>query len=102
VNPRFLGSILKVVGKQKFVLKNRFVIFDVMKIAQKKIVCFIVFFFSIFSIIAKENPPSPTYRRPPPPPFLSIGEDVYIVVMIALLFGIYIIYNSRLKTKTSI
>lgn len=73
-----------------------------MKIAQKKIVCFIVFFFSIFSIIAKENPPSPTYRRPPPPPFLSIGEDVYIVVMIALLFGIYIIYNSRLKTKTSI
>ena len=103
VNPRFLGSILKVVGKQKFVLKNRFVIFDVMKIAQKKIVCFIVFFFSIFSVIAEENPPSPTYRRgPPPPPNLSIDENIYIVIIIALLFGIYIIYNNRLKTKTSI
>ena len=73
-----------------------------MKIAQKKTVSFIVFFFFIYSIFAKDPPPAPTYRKPPPPPHLSIDENIFIVVLIALLFGIYIIYNNRLKTKTSI
>ena len=73
-----------------------------MKIAQKKTVSFMVFFFSIYSIFAKDPPPAPTYRKPPPPPHLSIDENIFVVVLIALLFGIYIIYNNRLKTKTSI
>lgn len=73
-----------------------------MKIVQKNALCFILFFFSIFSIIAKESPPSPTYRTPPAPPLLPIDENIYIVMIIALLFGIYIIYNNRLKTKTPI
>lgn len=70
-----------------------------MKIVQKNALCFILLF---FSIIAKGGPPSPTYRTPPTPPLLPIDENIYIVMIIALLFGIYIIYNNRLKTKTPI
>lgn len=68
---------------------------------QKNALCFILFFFSIFSVVAKESPPSP-YRTPPTPPLLPIDENIYIVMIVALLFGIYIIYNSKLKTKTPI
>ncbi len=81
---------------------NRFAIFEIMKMVQKNALCFILFFFSIFSVIAKEGPPSP-YRTPlPPPPILPINENMYIVMIIALLFGIYIIYNNRVKAKTPI
>jgi hypothetical protein len=68
-----------------------------MKIVQKNALCFILLF---FSIIAKGGPPPPP--APPPPPLLPINENIYIVMIIALLFGIYIIYNNRLKTKTPI
>jgi hypothetical protein len=68
-----------------------------MKIVQKNALCFILLF---FSIIAKGGPPPPP--APPPPPLLPIDENIYIVMIIALLFGIYIIYNNRLKTKTPI
>ena len=70
-----------------------------MKIVQKNALCFIIFF---FSIIAKGGPPPPPPPAPPPPPLLPIDENIYIVMIIALLFGIYIIYNNRLKTKTPI
>lgn len=73
-----------------------------MKIVQKNALCFIFFFFSIFNVIAKESPPSPTYRKPVTPPLLPIDENIYIVMIIALLFGIYIIYNNRSKSKTPI
>ena len=73
-----------------------------MKIVQKNALCFILFFFSIFNVIAKGNPPAPTYRKPPTPPPLPIDENIYIVMIIALLFGIYIIYNNRSKSKTPI
>ena len=69
-----------------------------MKIVRKNALCFIIFF---FSIIAKGGPPPPP-APPPPPPLLPIDENIYIVMIIALLFGIYIIYNNRLKTKTPI
>lgn len=71
-----------------------------MKIVQKNALCFILFFFSIFSVIANGNPPAPTSRKPPTPPILPIDENIYVVMIIALLFGIYIIYNFKIKQKT--
>ena len=68
-----------------------------MKIVQKNALCFILLF---FSIIAKGGPPPPP--APPPPPLLPIDENIYIVMIISLLFGIYIIYNNRSKSKTPI
>ena len=58
----------------------------------------------IFNAIAADPPvPSPMGRRkPPPPPGLPVDENIFIIVIIAALFGIYIIYSFRLKTKTPI
>jgi hypothetical protein len=50
------------------------------------------------------NPPSPnpTGKKPPPPKGLSIDEDVFILFIIAILLGIYIIYKNNLKAKNPI
>jgi hypothetical protein len=39
---------------------------------------------------------------PPPPPGTPIDENLVILLIIALLFGIYIIYKDKLKTKSTI
>lgn len=68
---------------------------------------------ALYSIAAKEGePPQPnpagknnsdmTAFSVPPPVGLPIDENIIILVIIALLFGIYIIYNHRLKTKAPI
>lgn len=88
----FTGVVKKICFK-----KNRFVIFGSVNSSEENSVFYGLF--SIYSIFAKDPPPAPTYRKPPPPPHLSIDENIFIVVLIALLFGIYIIYNNRLKTK---
>ncbi|NGY36453.1 hypothetical protein FQU23_002890 [Flavobacterium sp. XN-5] len=50
----------------------------------------------------KNNSALTTFSGPgPPPPGLPIDENILILIIIALLFGIYIIYNHRLKTKAS-
>ncbi|MBG6060905.1 hypothetical protein IWX83_000679 [Flavobacterium sp. CG_9.1] len=56
----------------------------------------------IFNAFAgSANPPSPVgRRRPPPPPGLAIDENIFILVLIALFMGIYIIYSFELKQKT--
>ncbi|MBC7749672.1 MAG: hypothetical protein H7Z76_14055 [Methylotenera sp.] len=55
--------------------------------------------FNAFAGIA--NPPSPVgRRRPPPPPGLAIDENIFILLLIALFMGIYIIYSFKLKQKT--
>jgi hypothetical protein len=71
-----------------------------MKIVRKNALCFILFFFSIFSVIAKGNPPAPTQKVPPPPPFAPIDENIFLLMIIALLFGLYIIYNFKIKQNT--
>jgi hypothetical protein len=50
--------------------------------------------------IAAPHPPNPGGKKPPPPPGLPLDNGLYIVFFIALLYGIYIIYNHQLKTKT--
>ncbi|MDO8317128.1 MAG: hypothetical protein Q7T12_06365 [Flavobacterium sp.] len=61
-----------------------------------------IFVLGIFNTFAANLvPPSPVgRRRPPPPPGLPIDENILTMMLVALLFGIYIIYNFKIKQKT--
>ena len=77
-----------------------------MNILPNKFYLFIVFLFGTLHAMAG-NPalpePNPMGRRkPPPPPGLPIDENISILIIIALIFGMYVIYGHRLKTKTPI
>ena len=59
---------------------------------------------SFFSAFATPKPPPPDgkeYVPPPPGDALPINENIYILIIIALLFGVYIIYQHQLKEKTT-
>jgi len=70
-----------------------------MKIVPNKFYLLIAFLFGTLCAIAQQTPPRPR-RRPPPPPGLAIDENIFILVLIALFMGIYIIYSFELKQKT--
>ncbi len=66
----------------------------------------ITFLFGVFLSVAKNNPPPPNPNGrnnagpgPPPPPGTPIDENLPFLLIIAILFGIYIIYNQSLKQK---
>jgi hypothetical protein len=64
--------------------------------------------FGIMDVFAGKGPstgpPAPTAKSAadptPPPGLLPIDENIFILMIIAVLFGIYIIYNFKFKTKT--
>ena len=44
--------------------------------------------------------PEPFARKmPPPPPGLPIDDNLIILITMAIIFGIYVIYNQQAKTK---
>lgn len=49
---------------------------------------------------APKGPPSPTAQKLPIPPGYPIDENIYILLIGALLLGVYIIHKNKLKTKT--
>jgi hypothetical protein len=75
-----------------------------MKVVSDKFFLLLVFLLGTMYAFAG-NPdgppvPSPTgKKKPPPPPGLPIDENIMILVVIALLFGIYIIYKQSVKRK---
>jgi hypothetical protein len=81
-----------------------------MKVSLKIFFYLIVFLFSIVDVIAKATPPQPpptgrmaaTNDLPPPPPGLSIDRGLVFLLLIALLYGIYVIYSFRKKLKASV
>lgn len=76
-----------------------------MKITKKIIGSLLVFFMGIMSMVAETPPPplkSPKATPPPPPRGFPIDDNIYILLIIALLFGVYIVYESKFKTKTPI
>lgn len=76
-----------------------------MKVVKRVFFSMILFMLCFFNAVAK-NPPPPssnakmTAPPPPTPPGLPIDENILILMLVALLFGIYIIYNFKIKQKT--
>ena len=71
-----------------------------MKIIARRFFIITICLLGVYDAFAAPHPPPPTGKKPPPPPGLPIDENILIIVMIAVLFGIYIIYNYTIKTKT--
>jgi len=74
-----------------------------MKALLAKFYLLIFFLFGVFPAFSAD-PPTPRRRglTPPPPPGLPIDENIFLLVGIAILFGIYIINKNNLKTKNPI
>ena len=76
-----------------------------MRILPNKFYAFIAFLFGTLYAIAQSSPSPPNpfgRRKPPPPPGLPIDENICILIIIALIFGMYVIYSHKLKTKAPI
>jgi hypothetical protein len=70
-----------------------------MKIIEKSAFIIIICILGIENVFAVPHPPSPTGKKPPPPPGLPIDEGVYLMLIMAVFLGIYIIYNHNLKNN---
>ena len=72
-----------------------------MKIIKKIILSLFMFLYGVVDMFCKtDGPPLPSNKKPPGPPKLPVDENIYVLLIIALFFGIYIIYNHKIKTKT--
>ncbi|WP_310560257.1 hypothetical protein [Flavobacterium sp.] len=71
-----------------------------MKIIVNRFYITLIYLLGIFIAFAKPGPPAPNFKRPPPPPGLPIDENILFLLVIALLFGIYIIYKQKINIKT--
>lgn len=61
-----------------------------------------IYLLGVTNAFAAPHPPSPGGKKPPPPPGLPIDENITFLLIMAILFGIYMIYRYQLKTKAPI
>lgn len=73
-----------------------------MKIISNKFFILISFLFGFMDCIAKGGGPPTPFGKRPPPPGLPIDKELFVLLIIAVLFGIYIIHTRQLYKKTSI
>jgi hypothetical protein len=73
-----------------------------MKNIANKLLFVTICLFGVTIAFASPRPPAPGYKKPPSPPGLPIDENISILIILAILFGIYIIYKYQLKTKAPI
>ena len=79
-----------------------------MKAILNKFLVFTFFLFGILNGMAKATPPAPSSKIAvddpfaPPPPGLPINEDLFYLLILAVIFGIYIIYSRKIDNKTVI
>ena len=71
-----------------------------MKTIVNKFFVLVIYMLGLVNDYAAPHPPMPNGKAPTPPPGLSIDENLPVLLIIAVLFGIYIIYNQFLKQKT--
>jgi hypothetical protein len=65
----------------------------------------IAFLLGTVDTVAKNNPPVPNPNgktADTAPPGFPIDEDLLFLLIFAVFFGMYIIYNSKLRTKSPI
>jgi len=62
----------------------------------------IIYLFGIAIAFAAPNPPSPGFKKPPPPPGLSTSEDIFIVFIIALMYGLFVIFRHKMKFTSNL
>ncbi len=72
-----------------------------MKTIVNKFFVLVIYMLDLVNGYAAPHPPMPN-AKPPPPPGTPIDENLPFLLIIAILFGIYIIYNQTLKAKKSI
>lgn len=74
-----------------------------MKTVANKLIFVILYLFGIITTFA-QGPPEPDGPggQPPPPPGEPIDEHIFILILLGILLGIYIIYRHKLKTKAPI
>jgi hypothetical protein len=76
-----------------------------MKVIIKQFLVFSFLLFGILNGMAKATPPAPNSKiadGEPPPPGLPINEHLFLLLILAVIFGIYIVYSRKLNPKTSI
>ncbi len=78
-----------------------------MKAIIKQFYVFSFLLFGIVEAIAKATPPPPNRRVAdvgdlPPPPGLPINEHLFYLLILAVIFGIYIVYSRKIQNKTVI
>lgn len=73
-----------------------------MKTIANRFLNIIVTLFGVMYAFAAPHPPSPGAKKPPPPPGLPIDENIFFLLIMAILLGIYIIFRYQLKTKAPI
>lgn len=62
----------------------------------------IIYLLGVTITFAGPHPPSPGFKKPPSPPGLPIDENIFIVIILGLLYGLYSIFRHKIKTKTPI
>jgi hypothetical protein len=73
-----------------------------MRIIVNKFFVILIYLLGMSTAFAGPNPPPPNNgKKPPPPPGLPLDENILILLILAILFGIFILYNHKLKTKNS-
>ncbi|MBF4517325.1 hypothetical protein IRZ71_13255 [Flavobacterium sp. ANB] len=76
-----------------------------MKIAKTFFLVLFITLINVSSVLAGPNPPAPTARAaagPPPPPDSPIDQNLIILLVVAVFFGMYTIYKYNLIKKASI
>ena len=76
-----------------------------MKVFKNKFYFIIIFLFGMMDIFAgtapASGPPAPTGKVPPPPPGLPIDDYSFSLIIVAILYGFYTLYNGQTKSKPS-
>ena len=91
---------------------NKLLFLKPMKIVSNNVYFKIIFLFGFvyaFAGSGNAGPPAPTAKQNaatasaiPPPPGVPIDENIVVLLIVALLFGTYIIYLNYIKTKNTI